>query len=775
MNRRHVSRRFLPLFTLLALLGAVPARAVTDNFSTGPGQGAQDGLCDVWQTIYNGWGLALGDDEDNDGCTNLVESIAGTNPRVAGDCLKVGSTVVGATTVTFFFDSEGGKKYEVVANTSVAGTYSPVNITSVNGVAQTPAIAAYVPPADSPAGVPTFVTVTRAAGTTQFYKLRVSDTDSNGDTLSDWAAVELGFDPADVDGDTDNDGVSDNAVVNAEVAVPNTVSISATESLASEDGPAAGSFTVTRSHGLLGATVNFSLAGTASAPGDYSASPGTSVVFAPGEKSKVIHVNPAVDAEVEGSESVTATLTTASAGSYAAPTIDPDHDEATVIIGNTTAASGTGLMARYYDHSSSIYVHAANFGDSANYQYTRAGTTPNFTGSAVVTPTGVSPTRLAQLLAALTPNTTQVKFSFNGGNLNTAVYNHQNFLVTAKTAATFTIALPSGAGLPGNSTSTCFFSIQPIHPGLIERLETVNNDWIYGTPNAVTITHLNSPDNYSETFETYLVPSVAGSYRFQLDADDKARVLIDLNLNGTFDLPGEQVVEHGWDTAATGSPEDGTADDEVVGTFKATPAGSPYTLAVPTTPAERYKMRVEHVDATGDARCRLQWSVNGAAFANIPQANQLTHTQAMNWSYTAGNLTVTPTGGHTRAVNDFVDLSFSSGPLFRPGATSTQNGTLQISAVNGTTTFTVPIPPTSVTLNGCATTTGSATVSVPSVTGLYLGMSVLGTGIPANAVINVIGTTTITLSANATATGTANLTCRLGGIPITIAGASTTA
>lgn len=763
------------MFASLLGFGILQAPAA-DLYSTGPGQGPGDGMDDFWQAVFNAWGLSPTADTDSDGCSNLVESIAGTDPRKTGDCLRVGNTVVSASTVTFHFDSEGGKKYRVKSDGSLTGPFSTVeDLKAINGVTQTAGVTEYVPPTDSPAGTPYNITVNKAPGAMRFYKLEVSDVDGDGDGLSSWAEIRTGLDPAVAD--SDGDGTNDGDEVAQELAVENVVSIAATESQASEDGPQAGSFTVSRTHGLLPATVNFSLSGTATAPTDY-ASPGSSVAFAPGEKSKVIFVNPEQDNDLEGSESVTATLTSASAGSYAAPTIDAEHDEATVIIGNTTAAAGTGLMARYYDHSSTTYVHAANFGDSANYQYVRAGTTPNFTGTAVITPTGVSSTRLATLLAALTPNSTQVKLSFNGGNLNTAVYNHQNFLVTAKTAATFTIALPPGAGLPTNSTSTCFFSIQPIHPGLIERLEVVNNNWIYGTPNAVTISNMNVPDNYSTTFETYLHPTTAGNYRFQLDADDKARVLIDLNLNGNFDLPGEQVVEHGWDTAATGSPEDGLADDEIIGTFKTTPSGSPYVLAIPGSPEQRYKMRVEMVETTGEARCRLQWNINGGAFANIPQANQFTHTQAHTYSYSAGNAVITPTGGHTKVVGDPVDLSFSTGPLSRPGVTNTLNGTLTISAVTGTTSYTVAIPQTTVTVVGATTVAASSTVTVPSTAGLFIGMSVTGTGLPANEFITAIPsptTITITTGTGVTAQASTDLTCRAGGHPITIAGASTTA
>ncbi|MDH4455649.1 MAG: DUF1800 family protein [Verrucomicrobiota bacterium] len=769
--------RFFSILTfLLAFLGLqfhAAGASPTDQNKWPAGQvplgqtNGSDGLDDIWQEKFNAWGIAPGADSDNDGLINSLEAVAGTNPFVATDRFKIGNMTIVGNAVEFRSKVEAGKKYRVLSADMPNGpVWAAVTLQS-----PVPGTTEYIPSADL---AEASIYIQSPGNTKKFYKLETSDVSTSPDGVSDWAKRKLGLVPGQAD--SNGDGVSDMAEINQALQSADVIRVEAENAFASEDGGPAGLLRLRRNNSLMGARIYYTLGGNATAGTDFAALSGF-VDFAPGAKTATIAISPTIDAALEGGEAVTVTLNGGMIGNSTPVVIDENKKQATVIISNTTAPSGTGLLARYYDHSNGTYEHAANFGDAANYQYTRAGTTPNFTGTAVITPTGVSPARLATLLAALTPNTTQVRFSFNGGNLSTAVYNNQNFLVTAKTAATFTIALPPGAGLPTTSTSTCNFSIQPIHPGLIERVEAVNNDWIYGTPNFTTISHLNSPDNYSETFETYLAPTTAGNYRFQLDADDKARVLIDLNLNGTFDLPGEQVVEHGWDTAATGSPEDGTADNEIVGTFKITPVGTPYALAIPGSPTQRYKMRVEHVDASGDARCRLQWNIDGGAFANIPQANQFTHTQAMTWSYTAGNLVVTPTGGHSRSVGQNVDLSFSSGPLFRPGATSTHNGTLPISAVNGTTTFTVAIPQTTVTLTGATTTAGSATVGVSSVAGLYVGMSITGTGLPANEFITAIGTNSITITTGTgvTAQLSTDLTCRLGGIPVSIAGASTTA
>ena len=178
---RFVSARVLSSFAAVFL--PIAGLAGTDNFSTAAGQGTPDGLCDVWQMLYNGWGLVSTADTDNDGCSNMIESIAGTDPRKAGDCLKVGNTVVSAGTVIFTFDAEKGKKYRVIASdmpNAAPGDWQPV------------AGSDKVPTADNPGET---IVITKPPGSKKFYKLEVTDQDQDNDGLSDWAEAELGSDP----------------------------------------------------------------------------------------------------------------------------------------------------------------------------------------------------------------------------------------------------------------------------------------------------------------------------------------------------------------------------------------------------------------------------------------------------------------------------------------------------------------------------------------------------------------------------------------------------
>jgi len=724
-----------------------------------------DGLNDVWQGIYDAWDLTPEGDEDSDGCSNLIESVAGTNPWVSGDCLKVGDTYITGSSVFFVFDAKVGKKYRILSSGTPGGGYGATGETLQSPDSGTEFVATVD-------GSKT-LKITKPVDSRKFYKLETSDVDSNSDGVSDWVATKLGFSPTAASVDLDQNGKSDFLdMLEGELSSSDEVTVVASSVFASEDGPQSGSFLIRRNRSLFDASVKVAFSGTADSATDYSKSPAvSSVQFAAGETEKTIFINPnpAQPSTLEGSESVTLSLSDPSSSvSGAAPTIKAPGT-ATIIINDSTIATGTGLLARYYDHASGTSNHAANFGDAAYYVYTRTGSGEAATGVAVISPTGMDSARLATLLGAITPNSTQVKATFNAGNLNIATYNHQSYVVTAKTAVNFTIALPSGASLPDTSSGSCHFSILPLHPALIERVDpVVDNLWLHGTPNAVTIAPRNSPDNYSSVWEAYLSPSTATGYRFQLDADDKARLLLDLNRNGVFDLPSEQIVEHGWDSAAT------------VGSFKISASHNlvvPIPGDPPTGVTGRYRMRVEMVETTGEARCRLEWSVNGGTFANIPRANQFTHSQTMTYTYTAGNVVVTPAGGHSRSVGENVELAFGNGALFVPGFTSTFNGTFLISAVNGTTSFTVPVPQTSV-VTSATTTASSATVTVPSTAGLSIGMTVTGTGIPTGRYIVAIpNTTQFTLSSgtSVTAQNPTSLTCSLiGGIQVPVANAVVT-
>ena len=615
-----------------------------------------DGLPDIWAYVNGVGSLPPTGDEDGDGESNADEAIAGTNPRVGGDMIRVKSFAKNGANVTLVFPAVASKRYEILASdTPAAADFAPLPVPSIHN----PTVDGDLP-------------VTVPGGSKKFFCVTVKDRDTDGDGLTDYEERMLGLNPNSA---TTSPGVNDFTYVSGQLALPDTVSVRAVRSFASEDGQA-GIFEFSRTRTLFAITVPFAVSGTATPATDYIALPG-SVSFAQGEDRKTVSVNPNLETPniVESGEAVTVTLLPPPPSLSGAYTLGASTT-ASVIIGDTITPSGSGLRARYYDHASINAADALNFGQPGTYTYTRTSTGSPNTGLIVVPFTYNGPPALQVGHV--------VRMAFTSGNLNNALYSNQNYTVSAVSpGVNFTLAI-SGATLPTNSTGNASFSIQSFpHPAVIDRIDpTVDFDWIYGTPNDVAITPNNPVDNISAYWEGYLAPAMAGDYTFQLDADDRARVLLDTG-SGLV-----QILEHGWDAPAT------------VGTFK---LSAPITLAVPApaTPAARYKIRVEWVDASGDARCRLQWRLGTGAFANIAAGNVFSHMSAMTgtgYSFTrtnstpgamAGNIVV-QLAGHTFIVGDNVQLAFSSGNLFIP-TNGNFHGTYAITAVNSGVSFTADI------------------------------------------------------------------------------------
>ncbi len=685
--RRGLGSFGILLATLLSL-GSVAPAAIDENINKG-----------IWRLLYNVTATQASDpvflaaDNDGDGVSNQGELDAGTNPFDRNSVFRVTTLTTTATTVSMTFSTRNKKLYVVQTSNSLT-TPAWANLSPTVQVAGDGNNKTLVAP--------------RSAGT--FFRVLAQDVDSDNDTVSDWAeqVLGLGLTNSISNGTLDVNGVpvTDGSYVSSQIAAQGKVTIAAVDSAAEQPATSGGPVTdagliritrlgFTQFMGTL--TVNHVASGTGTANTDFDALPASSS-FTAGVAVKDIVVNPRFNASRLNSVSAVLTLSTSSSYTVSG------QGFAAVIVKPTSAASGTGLLARYYDTASTNYVDAANFGQSGTYSYTRNADT--LTGSITVTYTGAA-------IAGLAVGN-QVKLSFTSGNLNVSPYPHANYTVTAVGANNFTVSISNTVALPASGSGNTNLSVQSfVHPPVVQRVDSnVNFDWGYGTPNGVGIVEAgvqtNRPDNYSDSFEAYLQPTTAGDYTFQLDADDKARVLLDINRNGVFDLPGEEIVEHNWTTTTP------------VGTFK---PSNPITLAIPTTPTGatgRYKMRVEHVETTGDARCRLQWKLGTGAYANISQTNQYTHTQAVTYSSTSGTVTVTPTGGHSLTVGAPVNIWFSSGSLF--GQTTNYNGTYNVATVNGTTSFTIAVagaPNTSGSgfiTNINSTTTGVFNIMYPNTT-----------------------------------------------------------
>lgn len=186
-----------------------------------------DGLEDIWQTRYHANSLAPGEDADNDGRTNLQESLAGTDPF---DPTSFFTTQIDLTSGTRIqIPSQPGKTYQLYSSTTLGDPWTPVGIATLalGSTLELPA---------------------PAAGTTAFYRVEVRDTDTDNDGVNDWSELQLaGFDRQNGDsfasGSANNDLVTATAMVQAILNNQVTLAVATASSSEKEQTPAVVTFT----------------------------------------------------------------------------------------------------------------------------------------------------------------------------------------------------------------------------------------------------------------------------------------------------------------------------------------------------------------------------------------------------------------------------------------------------------------------------------------------------------------------------------------------------
>ncbi len=248
------------------LLPASPARASIDADG--------DGLSDVWESAFNAGALvadALA--PDGSGMTNRQKCAAGLNPFDPKARLKISAAELAGGNVTLHWASVVGKRYQVYtsADIAVVNSWQPLGGPLLGNGGELG---------------PTFA----ITGATQiFFKVTVSDIDSDGDGLSDWEERQLGFDPysATTDGLT-SDYTRAQAALTASTA---TVTMSASDSFAAAASADLGAFTILRSGRPEAITVALSVAGTAIVGIDFQALP-ASVTLPFGINSATVRVTP---------------------------------------------------------------------------------------------------------------------------------------------------------------------------------------------------------------------------------------------------------------------------------------------------------------------------------------------------------------------------------------------------------------------------------------------------------------------------------------------------
>jgi hypothetical protein len=311
-----------------------------------------NGMSDVWEWTYNAYGVNPASDPDQDGFSNLQESIAGTDPFNANSFPHITLTAYAFTNFSVTTPSHLGKNYSLFSVTTLGAT---------NWMFETNQV--------SRSGTNMTLTVPVSV-TTKFYRIAVSDVNSDGSGLmNDWEKYQLGLDPSNAlsNGQEDGNGnpLSDYAYATNLLASQNVVSIAASISTATEPDPGVnpsgnGQFTITRGGFPLDSiTVNLDSAfsGTrfATAGLDYSNNLPTSIVLPTGVSSTNIALTPMANTNL--ATPVLAQLQLLSGNNYTLG----NSGNASVVIYPSPTASGSGLLGQYYTNSSITYTNSRNF------------------------------------------------------------------------------------------------------------------------------------------------------------------------------------------------------------------------------------------------------------------------------------------------------------------------------------------------------------------------------------------------------------------------------
>ena len=341
---------------LLAVLG-VQAQMIDQN---------HNGMSDIWEWVYGAMGVAPLGDADGDGFSNLQEALAGTNP----------------------FDSNSFPRIAWFATTN--GTFQATTVGTPGKVYQLQTVNAL---GDSNWLVETGVVLRAGSSVTlsapadvsaKFFRIGISDTNTDGSPMNDWEKYQLGLDPFNPfsNGNLDGNGqlLSDYAYATNQLASQNVFTISADDPLTTQPDPGAsptdlGIFTVTRGgFPLNSVTVNLGLGGPGpgfAVEGVDHAALSRSVSFPVGVSSVNIPVAPLANTNLHAPVIVQAQLLPGKGYSLGV------SSNASVVIDPSPTASGTGLVGYYFTNASATYTNAANF-NPTNLFLTRLDPTVDF-------------------------------------------------------------------------------------------------------------------------------------------------------------------------------------------------------------------------------------------------------------------------------------------------------------------------------------------------------------------------------------------------------------
>jgi uncharacterized protein (DUF1800 family) len=336
-----------------------------------------DGMSDIWELLFDANGIDPNADSDRDGVSNRLEALAGTNPFDANSCPRITLVTSAGTNFIAGMPAALGKRYQLQSALALDGASLSNWVTEATMVARTGSVVTLSAPISS---------------SSRFFRISISDVDTDGDGLNDWEEYQLGLDPLNAYSngqlDANNQPLSDYAYVTGRLAAQNVVTIVATTPLATQPDPGqtalnAGVFTVTRGgFPLTSRVINLGVPGLgigAAIEGlDHAVLPRT-LLFPAGISSQTIPLIPLADTNLLSS--VVATLSVLPGSGYSVG----NPNKASIVIYRSPTPAGTGLTGQYFRGSSSTYSNSANF-NPTNLALTRMDSTVDFVWGTISTP-----------------------------------------------------------------------------------------------------------------------------------------------------------------------------------------------------------------------------------------------------------------------------------------------------------------------------------------------------------------------------------------------------
>ncbi|MGP8239662.1 MAG: DUF1800 family protein [Limisphaerales bacterium] len=325
-----------------------------------------NGISDVWEWTHNAVGISPADDPDGDGFSNLLEAIAATNPFDSNSYPRIALASYSATNLSVNLACALGKQYQLL---------SAANIPSTNWIVETNVVAR--------SGTNVTLSIP-LPGTVMFYRVSISDIDSDGDGLNDWEEYQLGLDPfnpfSNGHQDTNGNPIGDYAYATGMLSRQNVITMTATVPAATEPDPGAestslGQFTIARGGFPLNAiTVNLGVGGPG--PGFAAANLDftdllASITLAAGASSQTITVTPLANTNLQTPAWAQLSLVPGSGYTLGSSAT------ASVLIYPSSTAKGTGLLGQYFTNASTTYTNSKNF-NPANLVLTRIDPAINF-------------------------------------------------------------------------------------------------------------------------------------------------------------------------------------------------------------------------------------------------------------------------------------------------------------------------------------------------------------------------------------------------------------